>query len=143
MTTIGEDILWAKEALEAGFSILHEPASVAFHSHDYGFTELLGRNFDDGVAIQEIVGRRYADETILGAIEAHVAGDLHYLREECGYQQAELERWHRTATLRRTAQFVGQWLGTEHSRLPPNAIASLSLARRASGSVPARVRTLS
>lgn len=135
MTTIGEDILWAKEALEAGFSILHEPASVAFHSHDYGFVELLGRNFDDGVAMRDIVGLRYADDTVLGAIEAHVAGDLHFLRDECAYTGAELERWHRAATVRRTAQFVGQWLGTEHSRLPPDAIASLSLARRLAGSL--------
>lgn len=135
MTTIGEDMLWAKEALEAGFSVLHEPSSVAFHSHDYGFTELLARNFDDGVAMREIVGRGYRDETILGHIEAQVAGDLRFLQDECAYTGVELERWHRTATVRRTAQLVGQWLGTEHGRLPSNAVSSLSLARQAEGSI--------
>lgn len=128
--TIGEDLLWAKEALEAGFKIAHEPGSVALHSHDYSFLELLGRNFDDGVAHVDVLGWRFEDDTIIGHIEWQVRADLRYLRDECGLEGTELERWGRESASRRTAQLVGQWLGTNHDRLPPEALGALSLVRR-------------
>ena len=128
--TIGEDLLWAKEALEGGFEIAHEPTSVALHSHDYSFLDLLGRNFDNGVAHVDVLGWRFEDDTIIGHIEWQVRADLRYLRDECGLEGAELERWARASASRRTAQLVGQWLGTNHDRLPPEALGALSLVRR-------------
>ena len=38
--TLGEDLLWAREVLEAGWALVHEPASRAYHSHDYSLDEL-------------------------------------------------------------------------------------------------------
>ncbi len=130
VTTIGEDLQWGKDALEAGLAIAHEPASQAIHSHDYGFEELLGRNFDDGVATREVVGSRLSGESILGHIEAQVAADISHLREEYAMGPEELKRWARKSVSRRTAQLVGRWLGTNSDRLPAQAIPALSLARR-------------
>jgi len=129
-TTIGEDLAWARDALEAGFELLHEPASTALHSHAYGFAELFGRNFDDGVAMREVVGRRAPGEAVLGHIAFQAALDARYLREECGLEGAELERWERVSVSRRSAQLLGQWLGTNHDRLPPEAVSALSLVDR-------------
>ena len=122
--------MWAKEALEAGHLIGHEPDSVALHSHDYSFDELLGRDFDDGVARLDVEGRRLEGDAILADIGTLVEADRRYLSEECGLEGAELEFWVRRSASRRTAQLVGQWLGTNHDRLAPEALEALSLVRR-------------
>ena len=129
-TTIGEDLAWARDALEAGFKLLHEPASTACHSHAYGFLELFARNFDDGVATREVVGRRWPDDAVLGEIAFVTELDARYLREECGLEGADLERWERASVSRRSAQLLGQWLGTNHDRLPPQTVSALSLTGR-------------
>lgn len=130
VTTIGEDLQWGKDALEAGLAIAHEPRSVARHSHDYRFDELLGRSFDDGVAAREIVGSRLCVESLLGHIAAQVDADLTHLRGEYELGPEELEHWERESISRRTAQLVGQWLGTNADQLPAQAVPALSLARR-------------
>jgi rhamnosyltransferase len=130
VTTIGEDLQWGKDALEAGLAIAHEPRSVARHSHAYGFDELLGRNFDDGVATRELVGRRLSGESLLGHIAAQVDADLAHLRGEYELGPEELEHWECESISRRTAQLVGQWLGNNADRLPAQAVPALSLARR-------------
>ena len=128
--TIGEDLLWAKRVLAAGHLLGHEPSSLALHSHAYSFADLLGRDFDDGVVRQDAEGRRLEGDAILSDIAALVEADAAYLRDECGLEGDELERWTREAASRRTAQLVGQWLGTNHDRLPPEALDALSLMRR-------------
>jgi len=128
-TTIGEDLAWARDALEAGFKLLHEPASTAFHSHVYGFEELFARNFDDGVATREVVGRRWPED-VLGQIAFVTQLDAHYLREECGLEGADLEAWERASVSRRSAQLLGQLLGMNHDRLPRQTVSALSLTGR-------------
>ena len=54
---IGEDLLWAREVLEAGMALVHEAESRVFHSHDYSLRERFMRNVDDGIANREINGR--------------------------------------------------------------------------------------
>ena len=130
VSTIGEDLQWGKDALEAGLAIAHEPRSVAMHSHEYGFDELLGRNFDDGVAGRELVGSRLSGESLLGHIAAQVDADLTHLRSEYDLDPEELEHWERESISRRTAQLVGQWLGTNAGQLPAQVVPALSLARR-------------
>ena len=129
-TTIGEDLAWARDALEAGFKLLHEPASTAFHSHAHGFIELFARNFDQGVAAREVVGCRARADAVLGHIALQTKLDARYLREECGLAGADLERWERASVSRRSAQVLGQLLGTNHDRLPPQAVSALSLTGR-------------
>ena len=59
-------------------------------------------------------------------------GDI--LRDSTGLSGPELEHWQLESVLRRTAQTVGQWLGTNYETLPHGTAAqfsSLSLARAA------------
>ncbi|MEA3213417.1 MAG: hypothetical protein QOE70_6474 [Chthoniobacter sp.] len=128
--TIGEDILWAKEVLEAGYKIQHEPSSVILHSHNYSHFELLQRCFDDGIANHEIVGRDFADHELIGRIFWHAKDDWRYLDELGCFQGDELEWWRMTSLLRRTAQHVGDWLGVNHERWKGDLRASLSLTER-------------
>jgi rhamnosyltransferase len=130
VTTIGEDLQWGMEALEAGMALAHEPDSVARHSHDYGLEALLQRNFDDGVAAHELAGLRITGDSLIGHIDAQVAKDMEHLRAEYEMEPEELTRWERESVSRRTAQLVGQCLGTHADRLPGAAIDALSLVRR-------------
>jgi GT2 family glycosyltransferase len=128
--SIGEDILWAKEVLEAGLKVQHEPTSVVYHSHDYTFSELMQRHFDDGWANRQIVGRQFPIKDLVPRIFARVRDDWRYLAEECQLAPEELQQWQITAVLRRAAQALGEWLGVNHERFPVNLVPLLSLTER-------------
>ena len=123
---IGEDLAWAKVVLEAGWKLVHEPASRAEHSHDYGPIDTLRVNADDGIANHAIVGRRLDGDQILPIVESLVRADWAYLRDECGLSGAELDEWRLESVLRRTAQIVGQWVGVNHDHLTGELARSLS-----------------
>lgn len=132
--TLGEDLLWAREVVEGGWALVHEPASCVHHSHAYSIGEWFARNVDDGVANRDINGRAFAEAEILPQIRGLATDDWAYLREAAGLSGPELEHWQLEAVLRRTAQAVGQWLGTNYETLPQGTAArfsSVSLARAA------------
>jgi GT2 family glycosyltransferase len=128
---IGEDLLWSREVLEAGMALVHEPASLAYHSHDYSLREWLMRNVDDGIANRD-VNERALDAHEADAMVRHmVAEDWAYLRDELGLTGDELERWQIQAALRRAAQVAGQWLGVNHASFPPGALTAFSRVENA------------
>ncbi|MFI5003719.1 MAG: glycosyltransferase [Solirubrobacterales bacterium] len=135
VATLGEDLLWAREVLEAGWSLWHEPASVVYHSHDYTLRELFARNVDDGVANREINERALAEGEVAPLIEALVADDWVYLRDQLGLEEEELDRRRLESALRRVAQVVGQWVGVNHRELPEGMATYFSGVRRARASV--------
>jgi hypothetical protein len=116
--TLGEDLLWAREVLEAGWALLHEPASVVQHSHAYTLEALLARNVDDGIANHQILGRTLAAEDVEPMIRAMIADDWSFLRETLKLSGEELESLQLESALRRAAQVVGQWIGLGHESLP-------------------------
>jgi len=127
---MGEDIRWAKEVLEAGYKIQHEPTAVVLHSHNYSVEEIFLRNFDDGFVNEQVVGRTFADEDVIPAIEEQVRDDWEYLKNECRLSGDKLERWKLMSSLRRTAQTVGQWLGVNHRRCKGDLVPFCSLTAR-------------
>jgi GT2 family glycosyltransferase len=130
VVTIGEDIQWAKEVLEAGFRIQHEPSSVVYHGHAFTFWQLLERNVDDGIANKQIVGRTIEDQDLVPSIVNWVRDDWRHLKELNQLDAEELEQWQIKSVLRRTAQMVGQWIGVHHEDLPPEAVRRLSAVER-------------
>jgi len=133
---MAEDMLWAKEVLEAGLKIQHEPSSVVLHSHAYSFADVLRRNVDDGFATREIVGRRMADDDVVPTITSLVRDDWRFLAEECVLEPLELEQWRVDSVLRRSAQIVGQWLGTNRELLSDELFSQLSLTERIRAGAP-------
>lgn len=134
--TIGEDLQWAREVVESGWAIVHEPASVVFHSHTYSVGELFARNVDDGIAGRDIVGRSLNQEQILPMIRAMVEDDWTYLRDTLGMTDPELERWQLEAVLRRAAQALGQWVGINHETFPGDVALRFSSVAQARGAKP-------
>jgi GT2 family glycosyltransferase len=131
VATLGEDLLWARESLEAGWSLWHEPASVVYHSHNYTLQELFGRNLDDGLANREINDRALEESEVLPLIRALVAEDWAYLQSTLGLEGAALDDWRLESALRRVAQVVGQWVGINHGELPPEMVDFFSGVQRA------------
>jgi len=132
--TIGEDLLWSREALEAGMALVHEPASCVYHSHDYSLREWFMRNVDDGVANREINDRSLSEREIDELVRDLISRDWAYLRDELGLHGRELQGWQVQAALRRAAQGAGQWLGVNYESVPSGAIETFSRvadARRA------------
>ncbi len=123
---IGEDLLWAREALEAGLALVHEARSRVYHSHEYSLREWLMRNVDDGIANHDINGRSISEQEADALVRGMIASDWAYLRDELGLEGEELERWQVQAALRRAAQGAGQWLGANHAGFPPEAVTAFS-----------------
>jgi GT2 family glycosyltransferase len=123
---IGEDLLWAREVVEAGMALAHEPESRVYHSHDYSLREWFMRNVDDGVANREINGRTMADEEADALVRGMIAADWAYLRDELGLEGDELQRWQIQAALRRAAQTAGQWLGVRYKDYPDVTVDAFS-----------------
>ena len=59
--TIGEDLLWAREVLEAGRHWFMSRVRAVFHSHGLPLREWFMRNVDDGAANNEINGRELSE----------------------------------------------------------------------------------
>ena len=114
--TMGEDILWAREVLEAGYGLANEPASVVEHGHEYGYAECAERNVDDGRANREVVGRRGGDDEVEPSCAASSSTDWHHLRA-LSLDAHELEVRELEAVLRRCAQVAGQWIGSNPDRV--------------------------
>jgi len=123
---IGEDLLWAREVVEAGMALVHEPGSRVYHSHDYTLRDWFMRNVDDGVANREINGRTMADEEADALVRGMIAADWAYLRDELGLEGEELERLQIQAALRRAAQTAGQWLGVRYQDYPEETVDAFS-----------------
>jgi GT2 family glycosyltransferase len=126
VSTMGEDLLWAREVLEGGMALVHEPGSRVYHSHDYSLREWFMRNVDDGIANNEINGRELSDAEADALVRGMIASDWKFLREELKLEGEELERWLIQAALRRAAQAAGQWLGVNGSTMPPAVVESFS-----------------
>jgi GT2 family glycosyltransferase len=137
--TLGEDLLWAREIVEAGWALLHEPASIVHHLHAYSLDELFSRNVDDGIANLDILERTLDREQILPMIRAMAEDDRLYLHE-AGLDREELDHWRLESMLRRTAQVVGQWIGLNYRSLPAGMadhFSSFSQIRSGGGESPA------
>jgi len=114
---ICEDMLWAQEALEAGHKIVYQRSSIVLYSHCYDAIDLFGRCFDGGVFFNESSGvATTADEVIPNTFQM-VLDDWRYLAERPELQSAALEHQRATSVVRRTAEAIGQWLGTQHRQL--------------------------
>jgi GT2 family glycosyltransferase len=127
---IGEDLLWAKEVLEAGYKLQHEPSSVVYHSHRFSYLETLQINFDDGVANREFVGRQFRDADLVPWTAQMIRQDWKYLEDECRLQGPDLEYWRLVAVLRRAAQGLGQWIGVNGNPATGELMSVLSMIHR-------------
>jgi rhamnosyltransferase len=110
VSSVGEDMLWARSVLEAAHEIRYEPLSTVVYSHDYSDEDLFRRSFDDALGNREIAGVDFSAADVFATIRSIVFDDWRYLRFGMA-SGGELENDLIRAALRRTLQVAGQWLG--------------------------------
>lgn len=122
-----EDQTWALRAIEAGYGKAYAPEAVVYHSHDFGVWETLQRNFDEARSFNIYFGYRIQD-SLLGALKAAVS----LARRDSGWLlDAGLRGWllFKNAGYMaciELARVLGQYLGTQHDRLPSWVLRSVS-----------------
>lgn len=117
--TFAEDQTWALAAVKAGYGKAYAPQAAVYHSHDFGIWETLQRNFDEASSFQRSFGYDIQRSLVRAWVSA--AGlarrDAVWLREagQTGWGWATRAAYMAGIELARSS---GQFLGTQHRRLP-------------------------
>jgi len=74
-----EDLMWARDVLEAGYKLVYEPASTVVHSHEYSLTEQFRQHFDDAGALAGLTGAGSGKGRPLGRLFGKLVKDAAYL----------------------------------------------------------------
>lgn len=122
-----EDQTWALRAIEAGYGKAYAPEAVVFHSHDFGLWETLQRNFDEARSFNLYFGYRIQD-SMLRALRS----GLQLAKRDFGWlRNGGLSGWRLLKNALymgfiELARVTGQYLGTQHDRLPTWVLRSVS-----------------
>lgn len=122
-----EDQTWALAAVEAGYGKAYAPEAAVYHSHDFGIWETLQRNFDEARSFQRYFG--YDMQRSL--VRAWASAALLARRDAAWLRQAGQRGW---GWMKKAvymagielARTSGQFLGTQHRRLPAWLLGMLS-----------------
>lgn len=108
----GEDIDWGKRIIEAGYSIVYEPASLVYHSHDRSALYALKRAYADHYQVAELFGVRLIPSVyrLLRSIAWRTVDAWRYMLDSQVPRGTKL-RYSLWAPLFMLALGVGQYLG--------------------------------
>lgn len=133
-----EDADWADRVLQAGYTIVFEPASVVIHSHDYGLVEQFRQNVDHAFGMNELFHppayrgvlnwvRQFA------GIPFEVWQDWRFIQTSPYFAGAGIGRklrWMGHSWMWYTASIVGAWVGAHLHSIPPQLRIYLSHQER-------------
>ncbi len=106
---IGEDQEWAKRVLEAGYTLVYEPQSIVYHSHNYSVQAYFKRNFDAGLSFREITGANYSCLIMPMAV---------FYDSFCAWMSTHSIRWTLYSSMRSAVRSTGLLLGANHKLIP-------------------------
>jgi len=93
----GEDQLWAKQVLEAGYKTAYCAESLVYHSHSYGPWDNFGRHFDHAWGLMSKPSGRRHDLALKNCVPAALRvawADLAFWRRQRGQSKARVWwRW--------------------------------------------------
>jgi glycosyltransferase involved in cell wall biosynthesis len=122
----GEDIKFARAAIEAGWTVVFDPRSEVLHSHEYDAATVYDRTWVDAVLNKEHLGRDCVDSLRSALILTGRAwrGDRQFLREQ-RLPIAQRLKWGALSPVYHFAEFYGFWRGgraaAARGRHPPAA----------------------
>lgn len=129
----GEDQLWAKQVLEAGYKTVYCADSLVYHSHSYSPWTNFCRHFDHFLAFRgpsRQPSQLALNECVPAAFRAARA-DLAFWYRQNGHSKTRvLLRWAFPAVSWHLAANFGIWLGERADRLPNRLCLFLSLQER-------------
>lgn len=120
---IAEDQQWAKTVLKNGYSILYEPASRVYHSHNYTPAQLFHIKRQVGISTCSFKNR-YSALTIgfvllLGGICYKLMGDIIFIFFKAQVPFIQKLKEFKTAISARVVGFYGRYVGWLHSFSTP------------------------
>ncbi|MBK9383572.1 MAG: glycosyltransferase [Planctomycetes bacterium] len=107
----GEDLRWARRALEAGGALVYEPRARVVHSHEPNRREAYARAWEDARLLAEELGRpplRTLREALLWALRER--------RADARYRRIYAPTARRGALGRRFVEALGAWRGARAAR---------------------------
>ncbi|MCX6354500.1 MAG: glycosyltransferase [Candidatus Aureabacteria bacterium] len=110
----GEDVDWAERILLAGHTIVYEPSSAVYHSHDYSLKEQVRQHYDYGRMVRSAaLAKKISIARTLTAFFQSLRRDAAYMRKKKlpACEVAYSIPFHAACGL-------GRWLGEHSSRLP-------------------------
>lgn len=126
----GEDQLWAKQVLEAGYKTAYCADSLVYHSHGYGPWANFCRHFDHFWGLSKkmvMTPQRSLTECAPLAVRA-AKKDLSFWRRRTGHSRTRVAiEWGVTAISWHLAANLGVWLGERSGKLPYQVCRLLSL----------------
>ncbi len=113
----GEDIKFARAALEAGWRLVFEPASEVLHSHEYEASTVYARTFVDAQMNERFLGRTCIEKLnhVFIMTARSWADDRRYLAH-AGLGALERLRWSALSPIYHFAEFLGFWRGSRSVR---------------------------
>lgn len=117
----GEDQLWAKRMLEAGYKTAYCADSVVYHSHSHGSWVNFRRHFDHRVALHHVAGQPPPSsfaEGVSTAVRTARADLAFWARERQQTKAQVLCRWALPALNWHLAASLGTWFGDRANTLP-------------------------
>ncbi len=119
-TAFGEDLMWARAAVENGHTLVYEPAASVLHAHDYTPRELLHRTRLDGRLNRRLLDRRPIEKLrhVGVMVGRNVAADWRYLRDRGVAAADRLRALPRSVALQ-SATFWGLYRGGCEARHRP------------------------
>jgi glycosyltransferase involved in cell wall biosynthesis len=108
----GEDIKFARAALEAGWKLVFEPASEVIHSHEYEARSVYARTYVDAQMNQRFLGRTCIEKLSHAFIMTGRSwkDDRAYLASS-GLPLGQRLRWTALSPVYHFAEFFGFWRG--------------------------------
>lgn len=110
--TYSEDLLFARDVLEAGYRKAYAPRGAVLHSNDAGLRDYAARMFDETVGLRRIghdVRRYSAMGAVLRAMKGALADTARILRDP-DYRLRERARW----LVVNPAYHLARWHGLYH-----------------------------
>lgn len=114
-TIFNEDMIFAADALNKGFSVVYQADALVYHSHRYGLGQLFRRNFDIGVSQKEYEDRFCGISSEKEGARFILATAKHLCKHGCFYLIPRL-------IFNSAVKYAGYFLGKRYEVLPDKFI---------------------
>ena len=123
-TIFGEDQEWSKKVLEAGYTIVYEPQSIVYHSHNDSLKKRFKRSFDGAVAFKQITNINA--NLFFIPISAIVGTSKNYAFMKKNKFNNKI-KWSIYSMIAYTVEGTAAWLGVHQKHIPKRLIRKFSM----------------
>lgn len=114
----GEDQEWSQKALKAGYTIVYEPQSIVYHSHNHSLRTQFKTSFDDAISFKGIIGMK---TSLIGLLFLPVLAtatafkDYQFMKRNRVSNKA---KWVIYSMITTIVRGIASWLGAHHEYIP-------------------------